>query len=89
MNKKEVGISEKPVNDPNFLAFQQALEKGDFNEFEAGTYVAFHDGELVGTGSDVEKLIQELSEQGKHSFLKQVNVPERVLHIRSPRLVRD
>ncbi len=78
-------------NDPNFIAYQEAKEEGLFDDLAPGTYVAFNNGEHVGTGKNRNELIDELYSQGVDSdiFLQQVNVPERVYHIPTPFLVRE
>lgn len=86
--EKKIRVSEDLAKDPNYIAYQQALRAGDFEKMEAGTFVAYHEGQLVGTGMDRDKLFQELHEQGVEGFFfHQVGVPERVVHMRSPRIV--
>jgi len=82
-------VSKDLAEDPNYIAYQAAVGSGQFESLEAGTYVAFHEGQLVGTGIDQDKLFQELGEKGITGFFyHQVGVPERVVHFRSPRIVR-
>lgn len=87
--EKKIRVSEELAKDPNYIAYQQALTAGQFEQMDAGTYVAFHEGQLVGTGVDRDALFQELHGKGIHGFFfHQVGVPEQVVHLRSPRIVR-
>lgn len=93
MAKKEVHIDhidESLAQDPNFIACQKAVERGQFRDLKPGTYVAYAEGELVGTGMDREQVLQEMKESNfkKGVYIHQVNVPQRVVHLRSPRRVR-
>jgi len=84
-----VVISEKLAEDPNFIAYLQAQASGEFDKMEAGTFVAYHGGRLVGTGMDRDKLFQKLHEKGIEGFFfHQVGVPEQVVHLRSPHVAR-
>ena len=87
--KGAIKVSKDLADDPNDIAYQAAVSSGQFESLEAGTYVAFYEGQLIGTGMDQEKLFQELGEKGITGFLyQQVGIPERVVHLRSPRIVR-
>jgi hypothetical protein len=84
-----VGVSDELANDPNYLAYQAALSTSQFESFTPGTYVAYHDGQLVGTGTDRDQLLSELHGKGIEGvFYHQVGVPEQVFHMRSPRIAR-
>ncbi len=91
VKKERVRVSDELVNDPNWVAYQAALKSGQFQNMEAGTYVFFHEGQLVGTGMDRDKLFEELTGKGIGAgFVHQVGVPERVVHMPAPfMLVKD
>lgn len=87
--EKKIRVSADLARDPNYIAYQAALTAGQFESMETGTFVAYHEGQLVGSGMDRDKLFQELHEQGIEGFFfHQVGVPERVVHLRSPHIVR-
>ena len=76
-------VSKDLAEDPNYLAYQRALESGEFTNFEPGTFVAFHKGKLVGTGIDRDKLFEELGKKGIGGFLShQVNIAEEPIVLR-------
>jgi hypothetical protein len=84
----KVHISADLANDPNYIAYLDALAAGQFETYEPGTFVAYHEGQLVGTGTDRDSLFQELHQQGIQGFFyHQVGVPERIVHLRSPHIV--
>ncbi len=69
-------------NDPNLLAYQEALANGQFEELEPGTYVAFHEGEFVKSETDREKLAKWLmSNDMSDSLLQLVGAPMEVITI--------
>ena len=77
------------ANAPNYLAYQAAVTGGQFENLQPGTYVAYHEGELVGSGMDRDTLFQELHQKGIQGFFfHQVGVPEVTVHLRSPHIVR-
>lgn len=83
--EKKTRISENLDGDPNCLAYQEALKAGRFESLETGTYVAYHEGQFVGSGMDSGKLIQELHERGiEGSLVHQIGVK---FHLPSPRIV--
>lgn len=89
LKNKEVTVSDEFANDPNWRAYQEALKKGQFKDLQAGTFVAFREGQLVGTNLDRDQLFQQLERQGiRGFFFYQVGVSERVVHMRGPRIVR-
>lgn len=89
MTPEKITASDELANDPNYIAYQKAKLSGEFDEMETGTFVAYHEGQLVGIGLNRDQLFQQLHEQGVEGFFfHQVGTPERVVHIRSPRLVR-
>lgn len=72
--------------DPNYIAFQQAQITGQFDNLKEGTFVAFHNGQLVGTDLDKQKLITDLAEHGLTGiFIHEFGTPDTILHFRSPR----
>ena len=88
---KNIRISEELANDPNFIAYNEAKNSGQFDELEPGTFVAFHEGKLVGTATDRDQLAESLLEKGIEGgyYYKQVNAPKTVHHVRGPRIVRN
>ncbi|MBI2310832.1 hypothetical protein HYU90_03385 [Candidatus Collierbacteria bacterium] len=75
-------VSKDLAEDPNYVAYQQALESGQFANLEPGTFVVFHEGQLVLTGTDRDKIFEELGKRGIGGFIHQVNISEEpiVLH---------
>lgn len=70
--------------DPNFKAYQKALEDGRFRSL-GPAWVAFAGGSLVVTARERSQLFQALEAAGiRGCFVHEVNVPERVIHIRTP-----
>lgn len=77
--EKKAKAPDESDSDPNFIAFQRAESLGQFSNLDPGTYVAFHEGKLVGTEADKKKLFQLLGEKGIPGFFyRQVGVPVRV-----------
>ena len=75
-------VDDELANDQNWQAYQQALTEDKFKDLQPGTYVAFYEGEQVGSGMDREALFQELFDKGIVGFFyHQVGVPERVVHL--------
>ena len=75
-------VSKDLAEDPNYLAYQSALESGQFASLEPGTFVVFNEGQLVLTGMDRDKIFEELGKRKIGGFIHQVNIPEEpiVLH---------
>ena len=67
------------ATDPNYLAYQSALDKGEFTDLEPGTYVVFNDGKLVAVDADRKAIIEKLNGLGVGGFMTRVNLPEEVL----------
>ncbi len=76
--------------DPSIAAYQQDLAKGLFKNLTPETYVAYLNGEKMGEGLDDKQLLEQLIEQtGQTGFLiTQPNMPKRVVHLRSPHILR-
>jgi len=88
MGRKESQPSREPRKDPNYIAYQKALKTGAFEKMEPGTFVAYHEGKLVGTGTDRDMLLRGVRDKGIQGFfLHQVGVPEEVIDIPTPFLV--
>lgn len=82
VQEEEIRVSEELAKDPNWVAYQTALKAGQFESMEPGTYVFYHDGQLVGSGMDKHKLLEEIRHKNiERGFLHQVGVPERVIHL--------
>lgn len=47
-------------SDPNHIAYTQAVARGDFEGMDPETWLAFRQGELIGTNLDQEVLMEEL-----------------------------
>jgi hypothetical protein len=83
--------ADNAANDPNCLAYQEALKAGQFKEMTPGDYVAYFEGKLIASGPR-DKVLEEI--RGKGAMLHQVNHPEEIIdiptvfHFRSPRIVR-
>jgi hypothetical protein len=72
----------QPNNDPNIMAFQKAQKSGQFEKIEPGTWVAFHEGALIGSNVDRDILSQELQKTNAGEILyKQVGIPERIVNM--------
>lgn len=85
VNKKEVSVPDELANDPNYKAYQTALQAGQFEDMPPGTYVFFHEGQLAGTGMDRHRLFEETDKKGIGAgFVHQVGVPERVVYLPAP-----
>lgn len=69
-------VSKDLAEDPNYLAYQSALESGQFASLEPGTFVVFNGGQLVLTGMDRDKIFKELGERKIGGFIHQVNITE-------------
>lgn len=82
--KGEVKVDAGLAKDPNYIAYQAALEAGDFEKLEPGTWVAFNEGKLIATNADRDLLFQELNKAKIGGFVHQVGVPDRVVDIPTP-----
>lgn len=80
--------AEKTPLDVDLVAFAEACKAGQFLDTKPGTYVAFGDGKLLGSGEDRTELITRLFMEGHDlaMMVQQVNVPIEIRHIRSPRM---
>lgn len=70
--------TEQVANDPNWLAYQEALKAGQFKEMTPGDYVAYFEGKLIASGPR-EKVLEVI--EGKGAMLHQINYPEEVVEI--------
>ena len=83
--ERKIRVSKNLAKDPNYIAYQKALKDQEFERMEPGTYVAYHEGQLVGTGMDREAFFNELRDKGVEGcFFHQVGIPERVVDIPAP-----
>jgi hypothetical protein len=77
-------------DDPNYKAYQEANDHGDFKDLQSGTFVAFCNGIFLGsavTHNALETLIEEKVSGGK-VFLQQVNQTEHTYRKRGVRVVK-
>ena len=84
-------ISKEAMRDPNFLATRLAEVQGEFNDLPPGTWVAYQDGKLIGTGESAETLSQSIAgirDPKKEVMMHQVNVEQPVRRLRSPKVAR-
>lgn len=77
--KENKRIDPELATDPNYVAYQTALENGEFANLQAGTYVAFNEGKLVAVDVDRKSIIEKLNRLGIGGFMTRINLPEEVL----------
>lgn len=76
------GVPEDLANDPNYMAYKQAVESGQLAALEPGTFVVFCEGELrlIASRVDLESVMDTLDKMKVGAcFIKRVNMPERVV----------
>jgi hypothetical protein len=83
---EKITVSNDLLQDPNFIAFNQAEQDGVFKDLEPGTYVAFVHGALVGNAPTIEALLalEALKSQEETVLCHQVNLPKEVIDIPTP-----
>ncbi len=62
MAKEQKRRPASPEEDPNFLAYKSALDGGQFDQLDPTSWLAFADGQLVGSASSRDELLQTLGE---------------------------
>ena len=73
--------------DPNYVAYKALEEK--LKKDHMGEWVAFSDGKLVVVANDREALFKEAKDKGLAGFFyHEIVAEERIIHLRSPRIVR-
>ena len=81
--KREVKVDPGLANHSNQTAFNLAMQNGQFNDLEPGSWVAFCDGKLLTTNADKVALFQQLEQKFKGQkgevFVNQVGVPEEII----------
>jgi hypothetical protein len=84
-----IEVDEDLANNPDYLAFQRALQGGAFGKMPPETWVVFSGGKLVGSGMDRGALFRDLDEKGlSGGFVHQVGVSDRVVEMGGPRVAR-
>lgn len=81
------------TKDPNYQTYLRLKGTGELPE---GRYVSIVQGELVTSGDDREEVIRETSRlmeersiQGKSVLVQDKENDDKVVHLRSPRIVRN
>ena len=77
-------------DDPDYLAYKQALISGQLAALEPGTFVVFCEGELrlIASRVDLESVMDTLDKMEIGAcFIKRVNMPERVVML--PEIVAE
>lgn len=72
----------------NFVAFQRDLELGKFKSFKPGTWVAYANGEYIGSNINRIDILKELRNVPGNRFITQVNIESETVRVRSPRLIK-
>lgn len=84
MSNKEIKVNERPAQDPNRIAFNEAVEEGEFNDLEPGTWVFFRRGEFVGSGDSIDSICEKYpDEEHPGGFATQVGVQVPVIPLSS------
>lgn len=87
MDKENIRVSPKLAKDPNYQAYK--AEEAMLKQEHMGMWVAYADGKRVLMADNRESLFREAEEKGLQGFFfHQVVEKERVVHLRSPRIVR-
>jgi len=89
VRSRYVESSKETIFHDNVAAIEAAIENGDFDELDDGTWIAFYDKKLFAQNADKAELRKELFQLSlKGTVLHQLGVPRRTIHFRSPRRTR-
>jgi hypothetical protein len=82
MGKEDRNRPYSAEEDPNYIAYKEALGRGDFSELDPESWLAFADGKLVGSAFTREELMDSLDKKvlRKGPMLTQVNPEPIKLH---------